>query len=45
MSYAGKLYVSAALVAALQLECSPIILEATKTWVSSTLLLLLKNDG
>ena len=45
MTNAGSLHASAVLVAALQLECSPIILESSSKWVSPTLLLLLKKNG
>ncbi len=45
MTSAGNLHKSALLLAALQLECSPIILEASSKWISATLLLLLKNNG
>lgn len=43
MCRVGELHVSAVLLAAIQLECSPIIFDASDKWVSSTLINLLKE--
>lgn len=43
MSHVGELHVSTVLLAAIQLECSPIIFDASDKWVSPTLINLLKE--